>query len=76
MGDTLSLVWESDRSCSAARRGGEPLGGRGGIFMLDCKLHHVGALMTDWLVYRAVYRTFNSSVVMRIIKSVGTELIE
>ena len=52
VGDTLLLVWESDRSCSTARRGGEPLEGRGGIFMLDRRLHNVGASTTDWFVYR------------------------
>ena len=55
VGDALSLVWESDRSWSAARRGGEPLEGRAGRFMRDCRLHNVNAVMkkslslqSDW----------------------------
>ena len=44
VGEALSLVWESDRSWSAARRGGEPLGGRGGRFMLVDRLHNFGTL--------------------------------
>ena len=48
VGDALSFVWESDRSCRAARLGGEPLAGRGGKFMMDGRLHNVVAVMADW----------------------------
>ena len=41
VGDALSLIWDSDRSWSAARRGGEPFEGLGGRFMLDGRLHSV-----------------------------------
>ena len=61
VGDALSLVWESDRSWSAARRGGEPLEGRGGRFMLDRRLHNVGTWMTDSLIYRPMAGEFDST---------------
>ena len=54
VGDALSLVWESDRSWSAARLGGEPLEGRGGRFMLDGRLHNVGTLMADCFIYTLI----------------------
>ena len=65
VGDALSLVWESDRSWSAARWGGEPLEWRGGIFMLDCRLHNVGALTRDRLVYKLMTGKFKLTVMMR-----------
>ena len=71
VGDALSLVWESDRSWSAARRGGEPLEGRGGMFMLDRRLHNVDALMTDWLLYRLMGGGIDLLIVKRIIGQVG-----
>lgn len=60
VGDALSLVWESDRSWSAARRGGEPLEGRGRRFMLDGRLHNVGTLVTDRLIYKVIAGEFDS----------------
>ena len=60
VGDTLSLVCDSDRSWSAARRGGEPLEGRERIFMLDGRLHNVGTLMADSLVHRLMASKIDS----------------
>ena len=65
VGDALSLIWESDRSWSAARRGGEPLGGRGGRSMLDGRLHTVDTLMTDSLIYRLIVEKFDSWQMVR-----------
>lgn len=60
VGDALTLVWESDRSWSAARRGGEPLEGRGEDFMLDGRLHNVDIVMTDSLISRLIAGEFES----------------
>ena len=65
VGDALSLVWESDRSWSAARRGGEPLEGRGGKSILDSRLHNVGTLMADCLIYRPIAGDMDSSQMVR-----------
>ena len=65
VGDALSLIWDSDRSWSAARRGGEPLGGRGGRFMLDGRVHNVDTIMTDSLIYRLMVEGIDSSQMVR-----------
>ena len=71
VGDALSLVWEADRSWSAARRGGEPLEGRKEISMLDGRLHNVGILMTASLVCRLMAGEFDSLQRVRNIGLVG-----
>ena len=72
VGDALSFIWESDRSCSAARRGGEPLEGRGGRFMLDGRLHNVGTLMRYSLICRLIAGEVDSLQMVRDIGSVGS----
>ncbi len=75
VGDALSLVWESDRSWSAARLGGEPLEGRGGMFMLDRRVHNGDALMTDSLLYRLTAGGIDLLLARRIIGLVSCEKI-
>jgi len=43
----LSLVCESVLSWSAARLGGEPLGGRCGEGIVEGRLHNVGVLIVN-----------------------------
>ena len=65
VGNTLSLVWDSVCSWSAARRGGEPLEGRRGRFMLDSRLHNASTWIRDSLVYRLIAGDFDYSQMRR-----------